>query len=587
MRWLTISQLLWTITLCLCQISQQREYDIIIVGGGVAGLVLADKLSEDPSNLTILLLEAGPDPGDDESITTPVFAQQLWGSRYSWNFTEVPQAALGGATPSLDQGHVLGGSSAINVMAYCRGAKSVFDEWAAVAGLPLLAWDRLVEKFRASANLFVPDPLPYRQPIDRSMYSADGPVFASYERPDRLSQLEPDFWNAWLNDPRQPAVEADLTSGAGIGLVKGGPHAVRNSNGTRSYAWLAYGSRAAGKPNVNILHSSRVVKINFDESGSEAPRAVGVDYVSSDGDIATAVAAKEVVVSAGAINSPRLLLLSGIGPQDHLEQVGVRVVKDSPEVGSNLFDHHRLVNVMQVPPEIITAASLSNETLLAAFEEQYEKTGGGPLSQPGPQSSTFLTERIPDDILRSFEPEANVSFHLSLPKDRPFLAYQYAGSSFLPQFADLNAVTAFVALVQPEASGTVRLNSPNWRDDPLIDSNYYGSSADKAIIRYGFERLLNITRSEALSRINTGELFPGPNLTLDDVFRQGAQSYHHPVGTVSMGKVLDSEFRVKGVDGLRVIDSSTMPVITTCHLQSSVYALAGTAAEIIKAGFKS
>ena len=125
--------------------------------------------------------------------------------------------------------------------------------------------------------------------------------------------------------------------------------------------------------------------------------------------------------------------------------------------------------------------------------------------------------------------------------------------------------------------------SSDWRDDPLIDSNYFGSSADKAIIRYAFKRLLNITRSRALSRINVGELFPGPNLTISEVFQQGAGSYHHPVGTVSLGKALDSGFRVKGVDGLRVIDSSAIPAITTCHMQAPVYALANAAAGIVKA----
>ncbi|KAH8897142.1 alcohol oxidase [Thozetella sp. PMI_491] len=564
-------------------------YDAVIVGGGVAGMVLAERLSENAS-YTVLLLEAGPDPTGDQTVSTPAFARRLWGTQFSWNFTSLPQAALGGVAPVIHQGHTFGGGSAINVMAYCRGAASVYDEWAELAGNDAFRWDNIYPHFRESAQLFVPENLSYTQVIDRSGFSANGPLMVSYERPDQVNQLGPTFLDAFANDAIQPAQDADLTTGVGIGLVRGGPHAIRESNGTRHYSWPAYGYRAVGRPNAKLLHSSRATKILFDKTDAKKdPRAVGVEYVSTVDNSTHIVSAKEVIVSAGAIGSPWLLMLSGVGPKAHLESVGVPVVADSPELGSNFYDHHIVPMMFVASPDILTPAAYSNATFLAELELEYQANGTGPLSAPG--TSAFVTERVPDAVLLELErqqPGLNLSHFLNLPSDRPHLAYQGTTGAFLPAPAGANVASPFVALVQPEGSGTVRLGAATWDGaaQPLLGSAYFSTPGDQAVILHGYQRLLNLTRGPAFAAINTGELYPGTNVTSDgDVWaavQKAAQTFHHVIGTCSLGKVLDGEFRVKGVRGLRVVDTSAMPRLPTCHTQAPTYALAELAAAMIR-----
>ena len=548
--------------------------DYVVVGGGPAGYVLATRLSEDPS-VTVTLLEAGPDGLQDPNVYTPAFDNNLAPSRYSFNYTSQPDAARGNIAPTLAQGHCLGGGTSINYMEYCRGAASVFDEWAEASGNSGLEFSNLLEQFKMTSTLTVPSQINYTIAPNASVYG-NGPLEVSYQQ--QPASVEPQWGDAVAQAVTQPISVIDPTDGRGIGLVNGGPHTINLKNGTRSSAQAAYGPILLTRSNVKIMANMLATKINF--SGKQA---VSVDYVSGvDNSSHTITASEEIVLAAGAFGTPKLLMLSGVGPAELLQGLNIPVLLNVSELGNNLYDHQSAVIMLQIPDNYTTSFEVAeNATLLADLEAQYNASGTGPLSTP--LLSSFVTERPSDELLDSI----NATFHKNLPKDRPLLLYQYVTTPLVADPESANVISAFVSLVQPEASGHMRLASADYRDAPLIYSNYWGSDADLALELYGYKTLRKAMSSATLAPIVQAELYPGKNVTTDEdlieAMEQSATTFHHPVGTCSLGKVLDGNFTVPGLTGLRVVDSSVLPSIPTCHPQASIYAVAELAAKVIKA----
>ncbi|KUI53793.1 Choline dehydrogenase, mitochondrial [Cytospora mali] len=536
--------------------------DYVVVGGGPAGVVIAERLSRDGTK-HVVLLEAGPEIFNSTLLNTPAYFPFI--AEPLWNYTVQPDANLAGNAPGVPQGRVLGGGTAVNGMAYCRGAASVFDEWATISGNPGLAWDSLLQDFHEVSHYTDPPAADYEQFVNLTAYG-DGPLEVS--RASGLTGFEKPFASSIQS--KLGLRQVDLNDGTGTGIDMG-VSSIFARNRTRSYARSAYAPLMEGRPNLQISYGAWVSSIGF--SGN---RAVNATY-HSDGEAHT-IKGKEFIISAGALNTPKLLLLSGVGPKEQLGSLGIQVVLDQPHIGENLRDHALSVIQLLVTPEVLTVWQWSSNTTEEVISRaQYAANASGPLGWC--DALVFATFRLPDSVWDGL----NDTHYTSLPSDRPHALIQFTTIPFLP--TNSSAITAWASLVQPETSGRVVLGSSNYQDDPLIYANYYGTKADKAAIIAAYQSLREVMKEDPVSSLITEELYPGSAVSTDDevwaAIQNHTYSFRHPVGTVALGTALDSNWRLKGLEGIRVVDSSTFPFPTTCHPQSVLYALANRAAKDI------
>jgi choline dehydrogenase-like flavoprotein len=488
-----------------------------------------------------------------------------------WLYLSQPDANLGGQTPNLAQGKCLGGGTGVNAMLYCRGAASVFDEWAEISGNKGLRWESMRKSFEATTHWTDEASIVYDQPINTTAFG-DGPLEISRQR--ELLTFDKPFANKLAAEFSLP--EVDFVSGDGIGVSQG-ISSIWTSNRTRSYAYNTFGYLASTRPNFSLHHSAWVTKIGF--TGTKAERVI---YNDTTTNTLHTIRAKEIIIAAGAINSPQLLMLSGIGPAHRLRELNIPLITDLPSVGQNLYDHHYAVLQYEAIPGADTVWQWHDNATRAALEEaRYAKDGSGMLGTN--DGDVFGALRLPDFVF-----EGKGTFHQNLPKDRPHMIYEYATTPFLSNSPNVSILAAFAAVVQPESKGYLTLASADYRDAPLIYSNYWVSEADKAAIIYGYKELRKLMASEELAPYTVRELFPGPQATSDEdiwaAIQESSQSWHHPVGTTALGAVLDANWRVKGVKGLRVVGTSAAPRITTCATQAMAYAIGHRAAlDITKA----
>ncbi|ULJ72794.1 GMC family oxidoreductase [Rhizobium gallicum] len=523
-------------------------YDYIIIGGGPAGCVLANRLSEDP-NVKVLLLEAGGSDWNPLFHMPAGFAKMTKGVA-SWGWVTVPQRHMKGRVLRYTQAKVIGGGSSINAQLYTRGNAADYDLWASEEGCD--GWDyRSVLPYfkRAEDNQrFADDYHSYGGPLGVSMPVSALPICDAYIRAGQELGIP---YNYDFNGRQQ----------AGVGFYQ-----LTQRDRRRSSASLGYLSPIGDRGNLTIRMNARVVRIVI-----EGRKAIGVEVAGRNG-VELIRAEREVLASSGAIGSPKLLLQSGIGPADHLKAVGVDVKHDLPGVGGNLQDHLDLFVISECTGDhTYDGVAKLHRTLWAGL--QYVLFRSGPVA-----SSLFETGGFwyADPNARS----PDVQFHLGL------------GSGIEAGVARLKnaGVTLNSAYLHPRSRGTVRLASADPADAPLIDPNYWSDPHDRKMSIEGLKIAREIMQQAALKPYVLEEKLPGSGVVTDEqLFDYGcanAKTDHHPVGTCKMGAdamaVVGLDLKVRGLEGLRVCDSSVMPRVPSCNTNGPTIMVGEKGADIIR-----
>lgn len=520
-----------------------KAFDYIIVGAGSAGCVLANRLSEEP-DCKVLLLEAGGE-SDAASIRTPALYGSLQDSVFDWGDRTHPQANLNHRRVFVPQGRALGGSSAINYMIYIRGNGADYDEWAAM-GAEGWSYGEALPYFRRSEG--------NRNFSDR-FHNSDGPLIVESHKPSALVER---YFSAGreIGLPFNPDFNGETQEGCG-------PLQATIASGVRCSAADAFLAPARRRANLRIETHARVTRLRF-----EARRAVGVEYVRL-GAPEAAQAEREVILCAGALRSPQLLMLSGVGARAELEGMGFDVRVDAPGVGKNLQDHlHTRVRCEITKP--LTYGGL-DEIQKQAAGRHYEADRSGPLASNFLEAGAFVR-------LEQARPELQLFFLAQLAPD-----YPEAGPT------GRHGLTFTAYINRPRSRGAVSLASPDPLVPPRIDFNYLDDPADVRLAIEGVRCNLRLLYAKAFDDIRSAEIAPGAasrsDGEIESFVRRTASTTWHPAGTCRMGvddmAVVGPDLRVRGVDGLRIVDASVMPSIVSGNTNAPVIMIAEKAADMI------
>ncbi|MCA6438940.1 MAG: GMC family oxidoreductase [Sediminibacterium sp.] len=532
-------------------------YDFIIIGAGSAGCVLANRLSED-EHRSVLLIEAGG-PDTKPEIHIPGAYSKLNRTEVDWQFWTVPQTEIDNRKLYIPRGKTLGGSSSTNAMAYVRGNKADFDEWAAL-GNSGWSYEEVLPYFKKSE---------YNEDFGADFHGQDGPLNVTLAK--QPSEFAVSFVEACFENGMEK-------NGDYNGATQEGAHLLQFTikNNKRHSTATAFLKPAMKRKNLTVKTNTLVKRILI-ENG----QAVGVEVLTSQKTSERINCSKEVILSAGAIQSPHILMLSGIGDPTELKKVGIDVLVPLSGVGKNLQDH--VWSGVTALTNVATANSLLKPFNMAKAALQHILLKSGPLSNSPLEANAFY--RSDDKLARP-----DLQFHF-VPLG---IASDYSTDIYdMKTYSKIDGVGILAILLHPESRGTISLKTANYKDSPVIDHKVLTTQNDKATLLKGIYKALEIMEEPALKKYIDGDISLPPKPINDESLlrhvKKSLETLYHPVGTCKMGTdelaVTDTDLRVRKVKRLRVVDASVMPTITSGNTNAPTIMIAEKAADLIKATY--